>query len=139
MQGNLQMSNYSIVNLKDPVNNQGAATKKYVDDEIAKRPASDTSGLLPIDGSKAMTGDLNMGTNAIIGIKKGDNLSGAVNLQQLIDTLTAHDDVIDKNTDKKILDYERRAIDVVDQENVFKPVIKIISQMKIVTFTKLVL
>ena len=68
MQGNLMMNNYNIKNLKDPVDNQDAGTKKYIDAEIAKIPVVDTSGLLPLDGSKDMTGNLNMGMKNILNI-----------------------------------------------------------------------
>ena len=68
MQGNLYMNNNNIKNLKDPVDNQDAGTKKYIDAEIAKIPVVDTSGLLPLDGSKAMTGNLNMGMKNILNI-----------------------------------------------------------------------
>ena len=68
MQGNLMMNNNNIKNLKDPVDNQDAGTKKYIDAEIAKIPVVDTSGLLPLDGSKAMTGNLNMGMKNILNI-----------------------------------------------------------------------
>ena len=34
------------------------ASKSYVDDEIAKIPIVDTSGLLSLDGSRSMTGNL---------------------------------------------------------------------------------
>ena len=40
-------------------------SKKYVDNEIAKQPKN----VLLLDGSKAMTGNLDMGYNPIIGIK----------------------------------------------------------------------
>ena len=56
MQGNLYMNNYNIKKLNDPVDNQDAGTKKYIDSEIAKITVVDTSGLLPLDGSKAMAG-----------------------------------------------------------------------------------
>ena len=68
MQGNLYMNNNNIKNLKDPVDNQDAGTKKYIDAEIVKIPVVDTSGLLPLDGSKAMTGNLNMGMKNILNI-----------------------------------------------------------------------
>lgn len=42
--------------------------KKYVDSEISKIHEFDPSGLLPLDGSKSMSGNLNMGHNNIIGI-----------------------------------------------------------------------
>ena len=44
------------------------ADKSYVDDEIAKIPKPDTD-VLKLDGSKAMSGVLNMGDQAIINIK----------------------------------------------------------------------
>ena len=45
------------------------SAKLFVDAEIAKIPKQQQNVLL-LDGSKAMTGNLNMGDNAIIGIKK---------------------------------------------------------------------
>ena len=93
MQGNLMMNNYNIKNLKDPVDNQDAGTKKYIDAEIAKIPVVDTSGLLPLDGSKAMTGNLDMGMKNILNIdtlndytnnsEKDRDLKSAVNKQYL--------------------------------------------------------
>ena len=93
MQGNLMMNNNNIKNLKDPVDNQDAGTKKYIDAEIAKIPVVDTSGLLPLDGSKAMTGNLNMGMKNILNIdtlndytnnsEKDRDLKSAVNKQYL--------------------------------------------------------
>ena len=44
------------------------ASKSYVDNEIAKIPKPDTD-VLKLDGSKAMSGDLDMGNQAIINIK----------------------------------------------------------------------
>ena len=89
MQGNLMMNNNNIKNLKDPVDNQDAGTKKYIDAEITKIP----SGLLPLDGSKAMTGNLNMGMKNILNIdtlndytnnsEKDRDLKSAVNKQYL--------------------------------------------------------
>ena len=93
MQGNLMMNNNNIKNLKDPVDNQDAGTKKYIDAEIAKIPVVDTSGLLPLDGSKAMTGNLDMGMKNILNIdtlndytnnsEKDRDLKSAVNKQYL--------------------------------------------------------
>ena len=48
--------------------NNTLVSKAFVDAEIAKLPKPDTD-VLKLDGSKAMTGNLNMGYNAIIGIR----------------------------------------------------------------------
>ena len=42
-----------------------AVNKNYVDGEISKIPGTDTSPFLKIDGSRAMTGDLDMGDHSI--------------------------------------------------------------------------
>ena len=107
MQGNLYMNNYNIKNLNDPVDNQDAGTKKYIDSEIAKITVVDTSGLLPLDGSKAMTGNLNMNNKRIINVSNPTDESHSANK---------------KYVDTQILESERRAIESIDQENVFKVV-----------------
>ena len=57
------MNNKKIESLATPTDNLGAANKLYVDSEIAKiQPSSNT---LLIDGSRSMTGDLDMGDNFI--------------------------------------------------------------------------
>ena len=48
--------------------NNTLVSKAFVDSEIAKLPKPDTD-VLKLDGSKSMTGNLNMGDNAIIGIR----------------------------------------------------------------------
>ena len=57
-----------IKNIAQPTEDEDVANKKYVDDEIAKLPLSD-NGTLKLDGSRAMTGNLNMGHHTITGIK----------------------------------------------------------------------
>ena len=84
----INMNGRKIKNLGDPADNADATNKKYVDAanskqdiaiadkanksyvnaEIAKLPKPDTD-VLKLDGSKAMTGNLNMGDHAIINIK----------------------------------------------------------------------
>ena len=68
MAGNLDMANHKIINAAVPTEDEDGANKKYVDDEIAKLPHSDT-GTLKLDGSRTMTGNLNMGHHTITGIK----------------------------------------------------------------------
>ena len=48
--------------------NNTLVSKAFVDSEISKLPKPDTD-VLKLDGSKSMTGNLNMGYNAIIGIR----------------------------------------------------------------------
>ena len=57
-----------IKNIAQPTEEEDVANNKYVDDEIAKLPHSDT-GTLKLDGSRTMTGNLNMGHHTITGIK----------------------------------------------------------------------
>ena len=56
-------SQFSITKLKTPSNNDDAATKKYVDDSKV-----DGSVFLKLDGTRQMTGDLNMNNNQIFNI-----------------------------------------------------------------------
>ena len=109
MQGNLYMNNNKIKNLTDPVDNQDAGTKKYIDAEIAKIPVVDTSGLLPLDGSKAMAGDINMANNNIINLKE----PGESDLNHAASVKFVND---------KIKKSEEVSIEVVQKENVFKKV-----------------
>ena len=109
MQGNLYMNNNNIKNLTDPVDNQDAGTKKYIDAEIAKIPVVDTSGLLPLDGSKAMAGDINMANNNIINLKE----PGESDFNHAASVKFVND---------KIKKSEERSIEVVQKENVFKKV-----------------
>ena len=65
---NLNMNSNLINGLGDPVDDADAANKKFVDTEIAK-VLIDTTPLLPRDGSKQMTGNLNMGGFTIKNVK----------------------------------------------------------------------
>ena len=61
---NIDMKNqFSISKLKTPSNDDEAATKKYVDDTKV-----DGSVFLKLDGTKPMTGDLNMSNKRILNI-----------------------------------------------------------------------
>ena len=103
---NLNLNGNLINGLGNPVDNNDATNKTYVDSEIAKLPQPDTD-VLKLDGSKAMTGNLNMGNknitntnkittrsidlsgpidmfnNRIIGVRDGIYDKHAVNKQQL--------------------------------------------------------
>ena len=103
---NLNLNGNLINGLGNPVDNNDATNKTYVDSEIAKLPQPDTN-VLKLDGSKAMTGNLDMGDknitntnkittksidlngpidmfdNRIIGVKNGIYDKHAVNKRQL--------------------------------------------------------
>ena len=64
----VNLNENKIKGLAAPSDDKDGANKKYVGDEIAKLPHSDT-GTLKLDGSRAMTGNLNMGHHTITGIK----------------------------------------------------------------------
>ena len=66
---NLNLGGNKITNLRLPTNNEDAASKSYIGGEIAKISNVDTASYLKIDGSRAMTGDLNMGGNKITNLK----------------------------------------------------------------------
>ena len=65
----VNLNSNKIKNVAIPTNNEDVANKKYVDDEIAKLPHSD-NGTLKLDGSRAMTGTLNLGGQRVINIKE---------------------------------------------------------------------
>ena len=64
----LNMNNNNIKKLAPPREKNDAANKKYVDAEISKLPHSDT-GTLKLDGSRAMTGTLDLGGQRVVNIK----------------------------------------------------------------------
>ena len=67
------------LNVVKPNNNDQAANKKYVDDEIKKIPSPNLSAYVKKDGSVAMTGDLNMGNRKIANVANPTSNSEAVN------------------------------------------------------------
>ena len=65
----VNLNENKIKSLAAPTEDEDGANKKYVDDEIAKLPHSD-NGILKLDGSRAMTGTLNLGGQRVINIKE---------------------------------------------------------------------
>ena len=65
MTGNLSMDNNRIFSLPIPTGPQQPVTKTYLESQIASIPQPDLSLYLKVDGSRAMTGDLNMNDNII--------------------------------------------------------------------------
>ena len=69
MTGNLSMNGNRIFSLPIPTGPQQPVTKTYLESQIASIPQPDLSLYLKVDGSRAMTGSLQMGDNAITGIR----------------------------------------------------------------------
>ena len=67
MTGNLNINNNKIVSLATPTNNTDASTKKYVDDTVAANKVDD-SLFFKSDGSKKMTGNIDMNNNRILNL-----------------------------------------------------------------------
>ena len=65
----VDLNENKIKGLAAPSEDKDGANKKYVDDQIKAIPAVDTSDLLKLDGTRAMTGNLQMGDHTITGIR----------------------------------------------------------------------
>ena len=82
LMGPLSMNRNDLTGIPDtPKFGYSAVNKNYVDGEISKIPGTDTSPFLKIDGSRAMTGNLDIGDHSI---------------QKVIDPVNS-DDVATKN------------------------------------------
>ena len=98
-------------------------SKAFVDAEIAKLPKPDTD-VLKLDGSKAMTGNLDMANHNLINLKDpqpSDN-SHAASVNFVNNTVTHSNTIINGVIDKKIKESEEKSIKTVNQENVFEKV-----------------
>ena len=92
---NFDLDSKRLTDLADPADLQDAATKKYVDDEnarqdIAINSKAEKDEVLFLDGSKTMTGHLQMGKKKITSLSNGSDDGDAVNYSQLIDHTTDH-------------------------------------------------
>ena len=67
MIGDLNMNNNNIENVKAPTSGSDASTKKYVDDTVAANKV-DGSVFLKIDGTRKMSGYLDMNNKQIINL-----------------------------------------------------------------------
>ena len=107
--GNFDLDNKRLTDVADPVDDGDAATKKYVDDHISSDAASkkyvddenarqdiainskaEGDRVLLLDGSKSMTGNLQMGEKKIVHLGDGSDDGYAVNYSQLISHTTDH-------------------------------------------------
>ena len=101
--GNFDLDSKRLTDVADPVHDGDAATKKYVDSHISTDAASkkyvddenarqdiainskaEGDRVLPLDGSKSMTGNLQMGNKRITGLADGSDDKDAVNYSQLL-------------------------------------------------------
>ena len=121
----INMNNSYLYGLPNPLSSDDAANKTYVDDRDNLN--------LPLNGSRAMTGNIDMNNHMIKGLSDGNENDDAINVKQLNeaeDNLTKYIDnkITDNNTNinsiinQKIKESETSSIDLVDQENVFKMV-----------------
>ena len=83
MTGNLDMDNYLINKVGEPVNSDDVATKNYVDTEVGFI----TTPFLKIDGTRAMTGILNMDDHKIRNLKIPEYNTDATNKQYIDEEL----------------------------------------------------
>ena len=97
-EGQLECENNRIVELGAPVDNTDAATKKYADDigraandytssSISQVQIPDTSDLLKLNGTRAMTGVLSMGNNTIGALATPVSRTDAANKGYVEDTV----------------------------------------------------
>ena len=98
-------------------------SKAFVDAEIKKIPRVATD-VLKLDGSKAMTGALDMGNHNIINLKdpQPSDASHAASVNFVNKTINNSNTIISTLIDKKIKESEEASISSVSQENVFKKV-----------------
>ena len=87
--GNFDLDSKRLTDVADPVDDGDAATKKYVDDEnarqdIAIHSKAEGDRVLLLDGSKSMTGNLQMGEKKIVHLGDGSDDEDAVNYSQLL-------------------------------------------------------
>ena len=84
LMGPLSMNRNDLTGIPDaPKFGYSAVNKNYVDGEISKIPGTDTSPFLKIDGSRAMTGILNMNTHKISNVVNPEFDTDVVNKQYL--------------------------------------------------------
>ena len=74
MSGSLSMNGNRIFSLPIPTGPQQPVTKSYFESQIASIPQPDLSLYLKVDGSRAMTGDLNMNDNKITDLVTQDDV-----------------------------------------------------------------
>ena len=92
---NIFMNNFRIFNLPNPSGPNQPATKTYVDgkntqQDIAINSKAEGDKVLLLDGSKSMTGNLQMGKKKITDLGDGSDDGDAVNFSQLLSHTDNH-------------------------------------------------
>ena len=97
--GNFDLDSKRLTDVADPVDDQDAATKKYLDDHAASKAYVDSenttqniainskaekNSVLMLDGTKSMMGNVQMGRKRIRGLADGSDDGDAVNYSQLL-------------------------------------------------------
>ena len=128
MQGNLDMNNNGIKNLKDPVNNQDAGTQKWINTQLNTKAGltytnTQLAKKLDLSGGN-MADDINMANNSIINLKEpGASDSNHAASVKFVNTIVNNSESsMIKLINDKIKESEEGSIEVVQQENVFKKV-----------------
>ena len=85
--GNFDIDSKRLTEVAAPIDNNDAATKEYVDNNL---PAIDLSPYLKRDGTTSMTGHLNMNNHKISDLEDATDDTDAVPLKQLKEMTTDH-------------------------------------------------
>ena len=103
--------------------NDTLVSKAFMDAEISKLSKPDTD-VLKLDGSKAMTGALDMNNNEIKNLKypQPSDVGYAASVDYVNATIAGNNTVISNIIDVRLQESEERSIQSVQQENVFKKV-----------------
>ena len=103
--------------------NDTLVSKAFVHAEISKLPKPDTD-VLRLDGSKAMTGALDMNNNEIKNLKcpQPSDASYAASVDFVKNTIAGNNTVISNIIDTRLRESEEGSISSVSQENIFKKV-----------------
>ena len=84
----LDMKGYAIRNLKlTPTSNSSASSKRYVDQKAASRAdKSDLNQFLKLDGSKQMSGNIQMNGKRVVGLTNVPAYNGEATNKRYVDT-----------------------------------------------------
>ena len=88
LMSSLSMNRNDLIEIPDtPKFGHSAVNKKYVDGEITKIPPTDISPFLKLDGTRVMTGDLDMDSHKITNLNLPTNDNDASNKQYIDEKL----------------------------------------------------